>query len=201
MLDVICNISRVKSLCVMCFWWSAFTYYNLISLILRQHMPCKCLKVLSLNFSRCMPNHCEHGGRCKQTWDSFSCTCDGTGYTGATCHTCKYVSVCMQLCVPVHLFFPLTLPMLYSGPCVFVWFGLPLFASEWLGCFSFQSHNSQQRDRGTFEVFRSQAFLTLLCILFWSKRRQRDQKAPTHKENRVKERERNHKELLFWIRA
>ncbi|TMS09019.1 Contactin-associated protein-like 2, partial [Larimichthys crocea] len=41
---------------------------------------------------RCMPNHCEHGGRCKQTWDSFSCTCDGTGYTGATCHTCKYVT-------------------------------------------------------------------------------------------------------------
>lgn len=39
--------------------------------------------------SRCMPNHCEHGGRCKQTWDSFSCNCDGTGYNGATCHTCK----------------------------------------------------------------------------------------------------------------
>ncbi|CAB1349921.1 unnamed protein product [Coregonus sp. 'balchen'] len=43
---------------------------------------------------RCMPNHCEHGGRCKQTWDNFSCTCDRTGYTGATCHTCECGSVC-----------------------------------------------------------------------------------------------------------
>ncbi|XP_078136851.1 contactin-associated protein-like 2a [Sander vitreus] len=43
---------------------------------------------------RCMPNHCEHGGRCKQTWDCFSCTCDGTGYTGATCHTSIYEPSC-----------------------------------------------------------------------------------------------------------
>lgn len=43
---------------------------------------------------RCMPNHCEHGGGCKQTWDSFSCTCDGTGYTGATCHTSIYEPSC-----------------------------------------------------------------------------------------------------------
>uniref|UniRef100_A0AAY4A133 Contactin-associated protein-like 2 n=1 Tax=Denticeps clupeoides TaxID=299321 RepID=A0AAY4A133_9TELE len=43
---------------------------------------------------RCMPNHCEHGGRCTQTWDSFSCTCDGTGYTGATCHTSIYEQSC-----------------------------------------------------------------------------------------------------------
>ncbi|XP_044032587.1 contactin-associated protein-like 2a isoform X3 [Siniperca chuatsi] len=43
---------------------------------------------------RCMPNHCEHGGRCKQTWESFSCTCDGTGYTGATCHTSIYEPSC-----------------------------------------------------------------------------------------------------------
>ncbi|KAM6971592.1 contactin-associated protein-like 2 [Tautogolabrus adspersus] len=43
---------------------------------------------------RCMPNHCEHGGRCKQTWDSFSCSCDGTGYTGATCHTSIYEPSC-----------------------------------------------------------------------------------------------------------
>ncbi|KAL1006600.1 hypothetical protein UPYG_G00074300 [Umbra pygmaea] len=43
---------------------------------------------------RCMPNHCEHGGRCKQTWDSFSCTCDGTGYTGATCHTSVFEQSC-----------------------------------------------------------------------------------------------------------
>uniref|UniRef100_A0A3Q1ITD5 Uncharacterized protein n=1 Tax=Anabas testudineus TaxID=64144 RepID=A0A3Q1ITD5_ANATE len=43
---------------------------------------------------RCMPNHCEHGGRCKQTWDSFSCTCEGRGYTGATCHTSIYEPSC-----------------------------------------------------------------------------------------------------------
>ncbi|XP_047185897.1 contactin-associated protein-like 2a isoform X1 [Scophthalmus maximus] len=43
---------------------------------------------------RCMPNHCEHGGRCKQSWDSFSCTCDGTGYSGATCHTSIYEPSC-----------------------------------------------------------------------------------------------------------
>ncbi|XP_072544922.1 contactin-associated protein-like 2a [Salminus brasiliensis] len=43
---------------------------------------------------RCMPNHCEHGGRCTQTWDSFSCSCDGTGYTGATCHTSVYEQSC-----------------------------------------------------------------------------------------------------------
>lgn len=43
---------------------------------------------------RCMPNHCEHGGRCKQTWDTFVCTCDGTGYTGATCHTSIYEPSC-----------------------------------------------------------------------------------------------------------
>lgn len=45
-----------------------------------------------------MPNHCEHGGRCKQTWDSFSCTCDGTGYTGATCHTCEYLLLSALVC-------------------------------------------------------------------------------------------------------
>uniref|UniRef100_A0A8C6SRV6 Contactin associated protein 2 n=1 Tax=Neogobius melanostomus TaxID=47308 RepID=A0A8C6SRV6_9GOBI len=35
-----------------------------------------------------------HGGGCRQTWDSFSCTCDGTGYTGATCHTSIYEPSC-----------------------------------------------------------------------------------------------------------
>ncbi|KAI1902119.1 hypothetical protein AGOR_G00041430 [Albula goreensis] len=43
---------------------------------------------------RCMPNHCEHGGGCTQTWDSFSCACDRTGYTGATCHTSVYEQSC-----------------------------------------------------------------------------------------------------------
>ncbi|KAM6451538.1 contactin-associated protein-like 2 isoform 2-T2 [Liasis olivaceus] len=43
---------------------------------------------------RCVPNHCEHGGKCTQTWDSFSCTCDGTGYSGATCHNSIYELSC-----------------------------------------------------------------------------------------------------------
>ncbi|KAI5617150.1 contactin-associated protein-like 2 precursor, partial [Silurus asotus] len=43
---------------------------------------------------RCLPNHCEHGGSCTQTWDFFSCSCDGTGYTGATCHTSLYEQSC-----------------------------------------------------------------------------------------------------------
>ena len=36
---------------------------------------------------RCNPNPCEHGGVCKQNADEFYCECEGTGYTGAVCHT------------------------------------------------------------------------------------------------------------------
>ncbi|KAM3608350.1 uncharacterized protein V6R79_023575 [Siganus canaliculatus] len=43
---------------------------------------------------RCLPNLCEHGGRCAQTWSSFSCDCSGTGYSGATCHNSIYESSC-----------------------------------------------------------------------------------------------------------
>uniref|UniRef100_UPI0037E7851E contactin-associated protein-like 2 n=1 Tax=Semicossyphus pulcher TaxID=241346 RepID=UPI0037E7851E len=45
---------------------------------------------------RCVPNHCEHGGRCSQTWDAFSCNCSSTGYTGATCHTSMYQQSCEE---------------------------------------------------------------------------------------------------------
>ncbi|KAG7236667.1 hypothetical protein INR49_000648, partial [Caranx melampygus] len=45
---------------------------------------------------RCVPNHCEHRGRCSQTWDTFSCNCNGTGYTGATCHTSMYQQSCEE---------------------------------------------------------------------------------------------------------
>uniref|UniRef100_A0A3Q2DGF4 Contactin associated protein 2b n=1 Tax=Cyprinodon variegatus TaxID=28743 RepID=A0A3Q2DGF4_CYPVA len=45
---------------------------------------------------RCVPNHCEHGGRCSQTWETFSCNCSGTGYTGATCHTSLYQQSCEE---------------------------------------------------------------------------------------------------------
>uniref|UniRef100_A0ACB8ERB1 Uncharacterized protein n=1 Tax=Sphaerodactylus townsendi TaxID=933632 RepID=A0ACB8ERB1_9SAUR len=36
---------------------------------------------------RCLPNYCEHGGECSQSWNSFYCSCANTGYTGATCHS------------------------------------------------------------------------------------------------------------------
>uniref|UniRef100_A0A4W3GRX0 EGF-like domain-containing protein n=1 Tax=Callorhinchus milii TaxID=7868 RepID=A0A4W3GRX0_CALMI len=38
---------------------------------------------------RCLPNYCEHGGECSQTWSGFYCDCTGTGYTGETCHRCE----------------------------------------------------------------------------------------------------------------
>ncbi|XP_058476501.1 contactin-associated protein-like 5 isoform X1 [Solea solea] len=43
---------------------------------------------------RCLPNLCEHGGRCAQTWSSFTCDCSGTGYSGATCHNSIYEASC-----------------------------------------------------------------------------------------------------------
>ncbi|XP_073097754.1 contactin-associated protein-like 5 isoform X3 [Manis javanica] len=43
---------------------------------------------------RCLPNSCEHGGRCSQSWTTFLCDCSGTGYTGATCHNSLYEQSC-----------------------------------------------------------------------------------------------------------
>ncbi|XP_006875302.1 PREDICTED: contactin-associated protein-like 4-like [Chrysochloris asiatica] len=43
---------------------------------------------------RCLPNYCEHGGKCSQTWNTFYCNCNGTGYTGATCHRSLYEQSC-----------------------------------------------------------------------------------------------------------
>ncbi|XP_078100513.1 contactin-associated protein-like 5, partial [Sander vitreus] len=43
---------------------------------------------------RCLPNLCEHGARCWQSWSSFFCDCTGTGYSGATCHNSIYESSC-----------------------------------------------------------------------------------------------------------
>uniref|UniRef100_A0A673BGB2 Contactin associated protein-like 5a n=1 Tax=Sphaeramia orbicularis TaxID=375764 RepID=A0A673BGB2_9TELE len=43
---------------------------------------------------RCLPNLCEHGGRCSQSWSSFSCDCLGTGYSGGTCHNSIYEASC-----------------------------------------------------------------------------------------------------------
>uniref|UniRef100_A0A8C2TQG6 Contactin associated protein family member 5 n=1 Tax=Coturnix japonica TaxID=93934 RepID=A0A8C2TQG6_COTJA len=35
---------------------------------------------------RCLPNYCEHGGKCSQSWTTFYCDCNDTSYMGATCH-------------------------------------------------------------------------------------------------------------------
>ncbi|XP_014641006.1 PREDICTED: contactin-associated protein-like 4 [Ceratotherium simum simum] len=43
---------------------------------------------------RCLPNHCEHGGRCSQTWTAFYCDCTSTGYAGATCRHSLYEQSC-----------------------------------------------------------------------------------------------------------
>ncbi|XP_072326107.1 contactin-associated protein-like 5 isoform X1 [Scyliorhinus torazame] len=43
---------------------------------------------------RCLPNYCEHGGECSQSWSTFYCDCTGTGYTGATCHNSRYRQSC-----------------------------------------------------------------------------------------------------------
>nr|XP_025747373.1 contactin-associated protein-like 3 [Callorhinus ursinus] len=43
---------------------------------------------------RCLPSYCEHGGECSQSWDTFSCDCVHTGYTGATCHSSLYEQSC-----------------------------------------------------------------------------------------------------------
>uniref|UniRef100_A0A5F8G7S4 Contactin associated protein family member 5 n=1 Tax=Monodelphis domestica TaxID=13616 RepID=A0A5F8G7S4_MONDO len=43
---------------------------------------------------RCLPNYCEHGGTCAQSWATFYCNCSDTGYTGATCHNSIYEQSC-----------------------------------------------------------------------------------------------------------
>ena len=45
---------------------------------------------------RCTPNPCEHAGVCKQNSDEFYCECEGTGYTGAVCHTSLNFISCVQ---------------------------------------------------------------------------------------------------------
>ncbi|XP_023412466.1 contactin-associated protein-like 4 isoform X6 [Loxodonta africana] len=43
---------------------------------------------------RCLPNYCEHGGECSQSWNIFTCDCAHTGYRGATCHNSIYEQSC-----------------------------------------------------------------------------------------------------------
>nr|KAF6336339.1 contactin associated protein family member 5 [Myotis myotis] len=43
---------------------------------------------------RCLPNYCEHGGSCSQSWTTFYCNCSDTGYIGPTCHHPLYERSC-----------------------------------------------------------------------------------------------------------
>lgn len=43
---------------------------------------------------RCTPNPCENNGVCYQTWSTFSCDCDKTGYRGAVCHISAHYLSC-----------------------------------------------------------------------------------------------------------
>uniref|UniRef100_A0A8C2TML5 Contactin associated protein family member 5 n=1 Tax=Coturnix japonica TaxID=93934 RepID=A0A8C2TML5_COTJA len=43
---------------------------------------------------RCLPNYCEHGGKCSQSWTTFYCDCNDTSYMGATCHNSIYEQSC-----------------------------------------------------------------------------------------------------------
>ncbi|XP_073522704.1 contactin-associated protein-like 5 isoform X2 [Phyllobates terribilis] len=43
---------------------------------------------------RCLPNYCEHGGECSQTWSTFHCDCVNRGYADATCHSSLYEQSC-----------------------------------------------------------------------------------------------------------
>ncbi|XP_033017801.1 contactin-associated protein-like 5 isoform X2 [Lacerta agilis] len=43
---------------------------------------------------RCLPDYCEHGGECSQSWTTFHCDCGETGYTGTTCHNSIYEKSC-----------------------------------------------------------------------------------------------------------
>lgn len=116
------------------------------------------------SLSRCMPNHCEHGGRCKQTWDSFSCTCDGKGYTGATCHTCKCVCVCV---------FHFNTIKFYSL-CVSLI--LPSSARFWvIKLFLLPKPQFTAEGQLNFWSIQRTGF-SVLGVLFWSEKGQPDQK-------------------------
>lgn len=76
-----CSSEQLGALRVCCF----FSYRHPWETFLREvFLPvCLCLPL------RCSPSHCEHGGRCTQSWSTFHCNCSSSGYRGATCHSCK----------------------------------------------------------------------------------------------------------------
>lgn len=141
-----------------------------------------------------MPNHCEHGGRCKQTWDSFSCTCDGTGYTGATCHTCKYASLCVYAVVcycPSVFFSPHLNTTVFSSLCISIFFFIwPSSVRIWvIKPVLLPKPQSSAEGQMNFWCVQTTGFTDCLVrfVLVWEEATR--PKAPAHKENRVRKRE------------
>lgn len=74
------------------------------------------LAIVSAPSCRCLPNYCEHGGECSQSWNTFHCNCAHTGYNGATCHNRKLSTpACSRLSSDF------LVPFLASLPCVYIW--------------------------------------------------------------------------------
>ena len=67
--------------------WLAVSYWVLVSssvavsVFIYSHMY--------FLLGRCTPNPCNHGGICTQSWNTFDCNCEATGYKGEMCHICK----------------------------------------------------------------------------------------------------------------
>ena len=69
---------------------------------------------------RCLPNYCEHGGECSQSWDTFHCNCANTGYRGATCHNCKpNTPPCSCLCPGSLVHFLFFVVYMFICPCAY----------------------------------------------------------------------------------
>ena len=57
--------------------------------------------------NRCSHNSCQNGGQCKQGYNHFYCSCEGTGYAGAVCHASHHHRSCKQMMATMpalHLF-------------------------------------------------------------------------------------------------
>ncbi|XP_038044067.1 neurexin-4-like [Patiria miniata] len=42
----------------------------------------------------CTPSPCANNGKCVSDWDTFTCSCTNTGYTGTTCSISQHSSMC-----------------------------------------------------------------------------------------------------------
>lgn len=79
------GLDFLPDVCAVDLSWESFPPWQTVSLSL-----CPSL--------RCSPSHCEHGGRCTQTWKAFHCNCTGSGYRGATCHSCERLVCALIVC-------------------------------------------------------------------------------------------------------